>query len=502
MKNADPKTFKVFKTGNEYAKDKNHAYFLGEILKNSSPESFKAIGKYTAKDKNKVYSSNKIIEDADAETFIMLSDSIGKDKNYVYIDGKKFKNLDAETIKIFDRKSGTTNNNIYFKDKNSVYFLESDLGSSIQYFKNSDPATFENLNKHYSKDKNKVFYINSYILEIPEADPDTFVILSNEEHRENYSKDKNNIFFGDKKIENADIKSFKIIKGSFSKDKNNVYYEYKKIENISPNGFKIMLTYPVNVFKNKDNVYIYRPYDYYLEKGMLTTIEEADSETFEVMKYPYFKDQKHIYYKNIKLNEADVDTFTAINEFFGKDKNSVYYKDKKLSQISTTGFEVVYWNKDDKIHFLKTKNDIFYIENNKIEKIDGINAETFKISNFKHFYLADKNKIYYKNRIIKGVGLKTFKMLNGNFSRDKNNIFWKGKKLENININNFKILGNNDFLESDYIKSDNKIFCKDKILEGVDAKDFKVHYFDNSSEYKDSIYKNCEIVKKTEKYKY
>lgn len=447
---------------------KNHAYFLGEILKNSSPKSFKALEEYTAKDKNYVYINNKVIKDANAETFKMLSKSIGKDKNYVYIKEKKFKNLDAKTIEIFDRKPGTVNDDIYFKDKNSVYFLESDLGSSIQYFKNSDPTTFENLNKHYSKDKNKVFYINNYIREIPEADPDTFVILSNEKYTENYSKDKNNIFFGDKKIENADIKSFEIIKGNFSKDKNNVYYEHKKIENISPDGFKIMLTYPLNVFKNKDNVYIYRPYDYYLEKRMLITIEDADSETFEVMKYPYFKDKKHIYYKNIKLNEADVDTFTAINEFFGKDKNSVYYKDKKLSQVSTTGFEVVYWNKDDKIHFLKTKNDIFYIENNKIEKIDGINAETFKI-------------------------------LNGNFSRDKNNIFWKGKKLENININNFEILGNNDFLESDYIKSDNKIFCKDKILEGVEAKDFKVRYFDNSAEYKNSFYKNCETVKKIEK---
>ena len=50
-------------------------------------------------------------------------------------------------------------------------------------------------------------------------DINNYEILENEDN-DGYIKDKNNIYYNEKKIENADISSFEIMKYNYSKDKN------------------------------------------------------------------------------------------------------------------------------------------------------------------------------------------------------------------------------------------------------------------------------------------
>lgn len=82
LDNADVETFKVLNVessieiydekeqGYGYATDKNHVYFLGEVISGADPKSFKERTYGYAEDKNYIYYLRNIVEDADPKTFI------------------------------------------------------------------------------------------------------------------------------------------------------------------------------------------------------------------------------------------------------------------------------------------------------------------------------------------------------------------------------------------------------------------------------------------------
>ena len=45
-------------------------------------------------------------------------------------------------------------------------------------------------------------------------------------------------------------------------------------------------------------------------------------------------------------------------------------------------------------------------------------------------YSIKNNKVYFKEKIIKGADAKTFKEINYEYSKDKNGVFYKGERME------------------------------------------------------------------------
>lgn len=106
-----------------------------------------------------------------------------------------------------------------------------------------------------------------------------------------YGKDKNNIYYGEKIIENADLKTFEIIKNSSKYIKSQYAYD-------------------------KNTVYFYGK-----------EIKGSDPKTFEVLDPVLAKDKKDFYLNGVKLNVVDIDTFEYTIEggcFKGRDKNKIY----------------------------------------------------------------------------------------------------------------------------------------------------------------------------------
>ena len=78
----------TFPTGyTDYAKDVNHAYFQGEIMKGVKPDDFKVIDPLHIKTSTNVYFKNTIIPNVDIDTFESLNGGYSMDKNNYYREG-------------------------------------------------------------------------------------------------------------------------------------------------------------------------------------------------------------------------------------------------------------------------------------------------------------------------------------------------------------------------------------------------------------------------------
>jgi hypothetical protein len=159
---ADPESFKLIKTQiiKTYEKD-------GEQRNNYLSDFFSI-------DNNQVYFMGKIIQDANPNTFKLYSGSVGIDDKFVYFTNHKIPNADPNTFEVLDIGCGHT----MYRDKNAAYKLTSDYKyeeSNIEIIDFYDMKSFEYLGEcsHYTKDKNGIYYNHE---KIEGADIKTFEV--------------------------------------------------------------------------------------------------------------------------------------------------------------------------------------------------------------------------------------------------------------------------------------------------------------------------------------
>jgi hypothetical protein len=82
----DPHHFETFEVldNEEYARDKNSVFYVGQIIKNADPKSFEVIGNGYSKDLNNVFLDAKTIVFANPTTFKQLEFPYSKDDAYVF----------------------------------------------------------------------------------------------------------------------------------------------------------------------------------------------------------------------------------------------------------------------------------------------------------------------------------------------------------------------------------------------------------------------------------
>ena len=116
LDNADPSSFKTLWGG--YTKDKNHAYYDGEIIKEvKDVKSFTYLGWWITKDKNHVYKNGEMVAGIDAESFkpIDVDQNLFQDKNWAY-DGTLF-------LKWIDKGTVKRVNEFVIRDKTGTYMI-------------------------------------------------------------------------------------------------------------------------------------------------------------------------------------------------------------------------------------------------------------------------------------------------------------------------------------------------------------------------------------------
>lgn len=221
----DTNTFEEIE--NNYYRDKNNIYFYkyGNLqkLKDANVKNFKMLKESFGfgKDQSNIYYKGYKLEQVDKDSFEILDEtydgSIIKDKNGIYILTEKSNEIKINKISEnqnnidFNSFIEITNNPYIFKDKNSVYTLNTDDDKTVTVFSfekndyklnklnNINPKKFDMIEFNYFKDDKNIFYFS----------------------------DKEKIM---KKIENADIESFEVLNDDYSKDKNTKYYHGERIK--------------------------------------------------------------------------------------------------------------------------------------------------------------------------------------------------------------------------------------------------------------------------------
>ena len=418
---------------NKYYRDKNNIYFLNdkddkmefEKLVGANPKTFEIIDDYFARDDKNLYIFGYKLDGIDPKTFETLNYEMIKDKNGVYFleniseenenSEIKVKKLDSKGIDLKSFKN-VDNSDYYFKDKNGVYYENSE---NLHKIENVDLKTFEALDYDFAKDKNSVYYENKKLNEI---DASSF-----EKIEFNFIKDKNGLYKIDKNDENDEIKlipinekvnlkNFEKAGGNYYKDDKNLYYfgenEFKKIDGSDPNSF------------------------------------EYDNENYTFIA----KDKNNVYFDGEKVKGIDVKSAEGINGLWIKDKNSVFYQGKKLEKISSNNFN--YFNGGmsyDKI--LVDKNGAYkLLENeNQKDKIIPLDNKNIDLKTLERIdspmdssnYFKDKNGVYFLNgeKFVKinGADIDTFEVtMSGKYGKDRNNIYFEGKKMEGENPKKFE----------------------------------------------------------------
>ena len=499
--NADVNSFVVLEGDHSYAKDKNSVYYSGEKIEGANPKTFKIIsdGMYSKDDKN-VYATVDIIKGADPQTFRRISETnYARDKNNLYYyfgDVKNLGKINEKDFKVLDSD--------LIKNGNEIYYL----GEKADI---KNPEKFEPIkasdDKHilYGKDDENVYAVTSdekhgYFKVIKNADKDTFEVMEKDTR---YSKDKNNVYYAGYNVvqlQDADKNSFTVVEDEdFSYDKKNVYYAGRKLNDISPNGFKVTRlvnrrNIPLN-FLN-DNKNIYKLIDIFDEEtGELKSVKTAvvkrpkvDSKTFEIFSYSenYFRDKNNVYYENElykmglkKIEGADRNSFEVLNDEFSKDKNNVYYYGNKMKGISPVGLEFVdsnFKNGEDIISFFKNKDKVYALKTRTGKEAYEIVPLNFDVISFKDSnadypygskfegYFQDKNGVYYfdmskldkltPNNIfskVEGADTSSFVQLMFGYAKDKNKVYRGNQEIKGADPESFKI-----------IETSGKVVVKDK----------------------------------------
>ena len=348
----------------------------------------------------------------------------------------------------------------------------------------------------YIKKDNAVYYKDeiwqSDEKKVNDADFKTFVELN-----KIYGKDSKNVFYEDKKLENADVKTFQAISDELGKDKKYIYRYDEKME-VNPKDFKL--------YKNKDKIIYFRNNGKLYEAGTFlenTTVEDLD--TFEILDDEYSKDKHNIYYGGVTLSDVDMDTFQIIMpNYYAKDKNSVYSRHKKIKGANPKTIKIlnIAYVKDDKTVFSnfsfsntlknadvksfealgqyygKDKNNV-YLMGEKIKKAD---VKTFQVisEEFFNHYSKDKNNVYLETYIIEGANPETFEIIKEKptYSKDKKYLYYSGKKIDEIK-DNLKIMSAGIF---GIIINGNRIYANGNRLDIENPENFKIiknDYYNN-----------------------
>jgi len=348
----------------------------------------------------------------------------------------------------------------------------------------------------YIKKDNAVYYKDeiwqSDEKKVNDADFKTFVELN-----KIYGKDSKNVFYEDRKLDNADVKTFQAISDELGKDKKYIYRYDEKME-VNPKDFQL--------YKNKDKIRYFRNNGKLYEAGTFlenTTVEDLD--TFEILDDEYSKDKHNIYYGGVTLSDVDMDTFQIIMpNYYAKDKNSVYSGHKKIKGANPKTIKVlnIAYVKDDKTVFSnfsfsntlknadvksfealgqyygKDKNNV-YLMGEKIKKAD---VKTFQVisEEFFNHYSKDKNNVYLETYIIEGANPETFEIIKEkpSYSKDKKHLYYSGKKIDEIK-DNLKIMNAGIF---GIIINGNKIYANGNRLDIENPENFKIiknDYYNN-----------------------
>lgn len=190
------------------------------------------------------------------------------------------------------------------------------VGRPLVVCQDVDASSFQALSEEYTKDKNSVYYKwispgRFWVVEIPDADPDTFVVLDF-----NLAKDQNHVWKTDIIVVGADSETAQVVNPHWTwKDRNNVYYQSVVLKGADPATFRHL---DQGFYADADQVF-----------WCTTKLTAADPRTFETFgDVPYARDDAHVWSGPSVLRDVDAKSFKLLHNHVYKDAECVYVSTK------------------------------------------------------------------------------------------------------------------------------------------------------------------------------
>ena len=287
-----------------------------------------------------------------------------------------------------------------------VFFLFGELASSEYAARKPegyDSATFKRINESFAKDINHVYYCNE-ILE--DADPKTFRALSEE-----YSADSRYVWYRENKIEGANPQTFVAPEKNNSLDisidlahDDHDYYRQNNPLHIADMGSFRQIDGSWAV--DRQNVY-FIGLEAHVGKDIVPI---GDYSTFRVLNHLYAVDAKCAYYKNKIVEGADPKTFVVLDggNDYGQDKNRVYYQDRGTTIRNLDALK--HRNMGNGLYeTFHTDGKTVYNPELMAMPVGTDFSTIHRVERYRDWY-ADKNRVYYENRLLSEAKPQTFKV--------------------------------------------------------------------------------------------
>ncbi len=187
----------------------------------------------------------------------------------------------------------------------------------------------------------------------------------------------------------------------------NMSKETTLVEDADAETFEVIKN-DVDLDLGKDKNYVF------LELAKL----KADPATFEQIEGYYWRDKDNVYMlqygspDNNAVKGAEPRTFQVIKDNWGRDRKGVYHIYYQLENVDPKKFIAIdeEWGKDDKYYY--------YHE----ERIDSLDYKTAEIVS--SYYIKDQYRVFCRNKIAKGANPKTFEAVGiGAYGHDDKYIF-------------------------------------------------------------------------------
>lgn len=420
-----------------YGKDKNQAYYFGEVIEGVDAASFEVIKCYVARDKDSVYKRTDVIQGADPKTFEVPNDYYGKDKNAVYAGLEKAPEIDLESFEVISNRYGKDAQHVYYEGK---------------LVPEANPNTFESFRYGYWKDGNRLYYEGQYL---EGRDASTLEQVKFEEYppyNRDFTRDSSGLYLNNQKLEGANPQTFELIdrQPNFARDDQYLFYKHYRIEGVDFESVEIIGgDYPndtTDYLKDKNGAYFV--YDELASGNILIPqkLEGADLETLEV----------------------DLGHFSR--NYLAKTKDFIYFRGKKIEGIEPKGFWIFHPH---------------YAENN--ETVYGV----FQELGAEQVFVPLEDSEHWNFKVL------TEKEAENSFAKDGKQVYFNGGiiPIEGVEVESVELLSYGFF------KDGNRIYCQSgeaqewKVLEGADAQSFEFIY--NGAEYsrdEDGFFNYCEPI--------
>ena len=493
LKNIDRNSFDIL--NNEIGKDKNGVYYFGKKIDGIPSNNAKIVEELG--DNDYILKNGKDYYLITVNARNSYYESNGDEKEKFKIKKINGLNIDYNTFKYFE---------IYdlYKDKNSFYYHSDNDLKKIKSDINIQSAEKMIELNDFIKDKNNIYYFSDGKLEKINLKID----VNNLEYLDdgnstfsNYLIDGKNVYFVDnehgkiKIVKNADRNTFKVVNGNYGTDRKNVYYFGEKLDFVGLDGLKI---FNEIYLKDKKNVYEISANDN--DKVKVEPIKNLniDVASFEdIFGGLNYKDKNSVYYVDENNGEVSLkilkgaDPATFEFGIISIDKNSVFIENQKLEGVSSKGFEIL----DNEFNFVKDYKNVYYLDREsdgityKVEVLDtkGVDIPTFEfLGDSYNKYYKDKNNIYFLNdkddkmefEKLAGANPKTFEIIDDYFARDDKNVYFFNKKVIGVDVKTFEEVGYDIIKDKNGLhilidSNETEIKVKSLKADGIDLKTLK-----------------------------